>query len=233
MQDLRESVLFKTVDILNKNNIKYWVSDGTLLGIIRDGGLIPWDDDIDIAIWKHENNKNDIVNIFEKSKYNVVPTLADMDCLHFEVDGFQVDIGFYERKKYKTSIKWATKPNSKLNRFFLTVINAIFECENFSSYSNKSPIKEILKKIIGFIGKVLSVKMRESLFSFASGKYKYIGSEYDNALMSFQECEFRNRSIIVPKNSEEYLRLTYGNDWKRPNKEYVWENDTHNLKEFL
>ncbi|MFC1565378.1 LicD family protein [Candidatus Neomarinimicrobiota bacterium] len=43
-------MLFKTLDILEKHNIPYWLDDGTLLGVIRDGDLIPWDHDADIGI---------------------------------------------------------------------------------------------------------------------------------------------------------------------------------------
>jgi len=35
------------VDLLNRNNLEYWVMNGTLLGLIRDNKLIDWDDDID------------------------------------------------------------------------------------------------------------------------------------------------------------------------------------------
>ena len=38
------------IDILNDIGLKYWLDAGTLLGIIRDGDLIPWDYDADIGI---------------------------------------------------------------------------------------------------------------------------------------------------------------------------------------
>ena len=50
--------LFKqSIKIMEDNNIEYWIIGGTLLGSIRDKGLISWDDDTDIAIMKENINK--------------------------------------------------------------------------------------------------------------------------------------------------------------------------------
>ena len=45
-----KNMLLKTIDILDQNRIKYWLEAGTLLGILRDGDLIPWDYDADLGI---------------------------------------------------------------------------------------------------------------------------------------------------------------------------------------
>ncbi|BDV03328.1 MAG: hypothetical protein HPPSJP_0490 [Candidatus Hepatoplasma scabrum] len=41
-----------------KNNIKWWAHSGTLLGLIRDNKLIPWDDDIDMGMKLYDFRKN-------------------------------------------------------------------------------------------------------------------------------------------------------------------------------
>ena len=41
-------------EILTKNNIPYMIIAGTLLGSVRHKDVIPWDHDVDVAIWKED-----------------------------------------------------------------------------------------------------------------------------------------------------------------------------------
>jgi len=42
---------------LEQNDIPYWLEAGTLLGIIRENRLLPWDNDIDISIREKDLSK--------------------------------------------------------------------------------------------------------------------------------------------------------------------------------
>ena len=60
--------LKECVQVLNELKINHWLCYGTLLGVVRNNYLLPWDNDIDIGLWD-QKNKNIIINAFVKKRF--------------------------------------------------------------------------------------------------------------------------------------------------------------------
>lgn len=66
-------LMYDIHQILRNSNIPYWIIGGTLLGAVRHGGIIPWDDDLDIGIMNSNSKKLvSLKSLLAKCGYSIV-----------------------------------------------------------------------------------------------------------------------------------------------------------------
>lgn len=62
--------MLRLLSIINaiavEKGISYWIDGGSLIGVLRHDGFIPWDDDLDISLFKEDYNKL----VYELSRYS-------------------------------------------------------------------------------------------------------------------------------------------------------------------
>ena len=237
IKKIEQAILDYIDSICKTNNIKYYISDGTLLGAVRHKGFIPWDDDIDISMPRSDYNrfisimsgrtdrpyKFQSFGITPKYFYEfskVVDTRTTIETPGVEeipddgvwVDVFPVD---YLAKHYKVQKK-AVK--------FLVV------CRIMSVYK-KFPKKHgmlffPLWCVARCIGPRFFLRMTSRLCKMGDESSPYIGCipvinnkryYYEkNLLDELEPILFEGKYYPAPKDYKTYLTYIYGSDYMTP-----------------
>jgi len=233
MIDKDEKVFQKVCEMLQKQHINFWVCHGTLLGIIREGRLLPWDHDIDFAVWHDETSKEEVLNIFLSSGFEEEKIFGDMDCLHFYGENKKIDVSFYKTEGEFSSIKWAIAPKSSILRMYLYCIQVIWAGTDEKVYLSTNTLKKyiqiILNKLSLLFAFILPNKIKKILYFNSVKLMDYTGYSYTSDLMELHTIQYKNTQIQVPKNSKDHLKFTYGEGWKTPKENYVWHKEADNL----
>ena len=232
--DIDDKTLKDASKLLRDNGINFWVCHGTLLGIIRENRLLPWDRDIDLAVWSHETNKEQVANIFESEGYKQEFFFADVDSLHFYRKGNNLDINFFKRSESVASWQGAVMMGGFLSKLIVH-IDHIINIKDLRKI--KLPVNHIKAffylLLVGLLSLgriILPNSVKRKIHQRAVKCFTYIGYSYPIELLTFNEIEYEGMTLQVPINSEKYLEITYGLDWKTPKKDYIWYKDASNLK---
>lgn len=80
--DILKGCLMKFINICEEHHLTYFCVGGTVIGAVRHGGLIPWDDDIDVAMPRPDYDRfMDICQNSNLGDYELAsPAMKDYPC---------------------------------------------------------------------------------------------------------------------------------------------------------
>ena len=229
-------ILVEIDKVCRKHDLKYWIDFGTLLGAVRHGGFIPWDDDLDIAMPTEDYKRFIEIAPLELPKTLFVQTKVTdpsyrstlckvRDTRSFFITqyedftrdyhkGLYVDV--FEvvpypkvaKKTQKTIMRWLKK-----TYFFKTVKQDV----NFKNLLATITFP-IIKAAFNLAWGAACLKPKTKL-----GYEKHFspyGNSYDKSMVfPLSEIQFEGKNFMAPNDPDRYLTSIYGDYMKIPPRE--------------
>tara|TARA_Y100000741_G_scaffold358480_1_gene337702 strand:- start:2701 stop:3405 length:705 start_codon:yes stop_codon:yes gene_type:complete len=217
------------IKILNDNNIKYFIDQGSLLGIIRENRILPWEDDLDFGLFSESYDKNQIIDIFVKNGFTRQELdLSYVSSLHFIYKNQRtVDFTFY-KKENNFGVSYFPVSES-FKRRILKLILLLLQKKHYSTLNLSKPKRLflILFRIILFPFSFSSIfkdfilkKINEDRRTLK--RYKIPLDYIDKT----KKITFMETEILIPSKPKDYLVYQYGLNWKKVIKNYNWEKES-------
>ena len=234
-------ILLHIDKICNQHNIPYWLSSGTLLGAIRHGGFIPWDDDLDIEMMREDYLRCE--KVFKEDDNYVLQTYKND--LYYMMPYAKV------RDKYTVLTESYNGDEYKYRGVFVDIFPMEYthRCMSYISYA---PIwftrKYIVKHRNRFMGRVMMKVLKACSFGFISvlrALMKFVPGKklcYAYGTWCFREnhsvddlyplatTKFENFELPIPGNYDAYLRKLYGDYMRIPEVKVAHGKDIKFLK---
>lgn len=202
-----DALLLEIMDcVCRKNNLIYWMDSGTLLGAVRHGGFIPWDDDVDLCMPREDYDRAVTILHDELGKYGIDATEKKAEpmarigvgYLHaktgiwidiFPVDGCRIALGGGAERSLEYNIAEYRKKYIRVK-------------EQYS----KNKIQEMKERMIP---EICGMHDAKSVFYTPEFLSYFLGWNYED-IFPLKEMPFENISLPVPCNTDAYLRALYG-----------------------
>ncbi|MBX2950796.1 MAG: LicD family protein [Crocinitomicaceae bacterium] len=217
-------ILIEFDTICRKHNISYWIDYGTLLGAVRHGGFIPWDDDLDVSIFREDYQKlytileTELPTDFVCQDWRNEQKLT-MKCLKIrDTKSYYAELNVQKGDLKHQGIFMDVFPieripTVKIRRFISNIYGKSFRHKRRLTNSNTKyvqalmlwPFSVCLEQCSRFMTYILKSKRVANIY----GGLNFQCTHSVNDLFPLKEISFEGKLFYAPANYDQYLRDIY------------------------
>ena len=215
-------IVEKLIEICDKINVNYYVAYGSLIGVVRHKGFIPWDDDFDVVMLrddyekfcdyciKNENKLKPFKLLSRKCEKKYPYNIARLNNMNYKavydnVQGYEsgIFIDIYPLDGAGSDVdKVLKKVEKKKSNLFRITLWSIDDHYTKSTYNKW--YRSIIKYFVRGYSKVRGAK--------------HFLDKMEN-FKNLYDMDFENLKVKVPIGYDDFLRCHYGDYMKFPPKE--------------
>lgn len=226
-------VLKEVKEVLEAHNIEYWLNFGALLGAVREGKFISYDNDIELNAWAHNVTEQQMKSVSKglcQRGFSVYySTLTDY--VSIWKNNINVAFSMYTLKGDKAERPhehvYGPGKNALIGKYIYW-LSEIFAISRSGKINTETilGLKRIGKLLLVTFSNILPGNFRRKIaisLRFMSIK---IGGEYGKTriparfYLRLRDLRFYNMNFKVPSEVEEYLKFIYGPKWRVPTKNW-------------
>ncbi len=213
--------------ICERNNIIYYLSYGTLLGAIRDKGIVPWDYDVDVQVPYKEKDK--LIKALQTdldSKYYIHCPEVNKKCRHFIL---RLSMVGYNSSALHVDVFYLIGTPSEYSKYtrFAKAVKFILKVRYFKLVKAKEESLGRKATYIKFLFykalfKLVPLRILNYFYNTLCNKYDYDNCEYIMAIGSYKRYKkdlYTQREIIqfegcehpIPSRYKGVLGISYDN----------------------
>ncbi len=235
MQQYYIPILDYIDNLCKRNEIKYTISDGTLIGAIRHKGFIPWDDDIDISFDRQNYEK--FLSVLEKQPDSEYILMRDMWVRRIS----RKDNPYMKKNPPEGCVDLFVFDNvpdgfiqNKIKNLTIKILQGMLKTKVI--YDGFSLGNRIVLFVTYNLGKLFPRRLKQKWFDnvsqWGNGRitkqkaryccsYRYISRvRYpSNITDNYTSIEFEGKRYMSVKNWDAFLTIDYGNYMKLPSEE--------------
>lgn len=244
MQNIELKILEYVDSICKKNGINYYLDSGTLLGAVRHKGFIPWDDDIDIIVFRKDydlllnllSTNEGYYKLFTKENtdnyFYLFAKVVDTRTTIIEegtrlIPGYGVFLDIFPIDYYPIEEKSRNMFLNKLNIYRKFIGYSVLSEEAYSALSFFRKFKYNLSKAYGWKRGLRKIEnlCKKQMYVESDYAVNIVASSDPNRMVptsvfeGFETLEFEGEQYPVPKKYDDYLKILYGNYMEIPSEE--------------